>query len=228
MNIVYAVTADYQPRILPSIRSLIEHNPDANIWILTETDAVPNLPCYARVINVSGQDIFPAAGINYKNRFTYINLLKVCYPIFIDADKVIHLDADTIICDSLEPIWTLDLSGKWFAACPEYTGSYKPFGDLYYNLGVAVINLHQMMVDGIVPEMVRYLNQIPQPWADQDAWNKYALEEDKAVRFPVRYNENFATGYTENPAVVHFCGIPDWWTNRNMKRREYLERYRPL
>ena len=228
MNVVYAVTADYQPRILPSLRSLIEHNPDANIWILTETDAVPSLPCYAHVINVSGQDIFPAAGVNYKNRFTYINLLKVCYPIFIDADKVIHLDADTIICDSLEQIWKLDLSGKWFAACPEYTGSYKPFGDLYYNLGVAVINLHQMMVDGIVPEMVRYLNQIPQPWADQDAWNKYALEQDKAVPFAVRFNENFATGYTENPAVVHFCGIPDWWTNKTMKRREYLERYRPL
>ena len=227
MNVIYAVTADYQQRILPSVRSLLEHNPDANVWILTETHDVKGLPCEANVINVEGQDIFPEDGANYKNRFTYINLLKVYYPYFVDEDKIIHLDADTIICDSLEPIWDIDLTDKWVAACPEYTGRYKPFGDLYYNMGVAVLNLKQLRADGIVPLMVEYLNKIAGPWADQDAWNYFMLKADKAVPFDVRFNENFATGYTDNPAVVHFCGIPDWWTNHNMKRREFLDRYLP-
>ena len=227
MNIVYAVTETYLDRLVPSVTSLIEHNPKAKVYIVTETDEVTGLPCDAKVINVSKQDVFPESGPNYRNRFTYINLLKVCYPDLLRIDKVIHLDADTIICDSLEPIWNTDLEGKWFAACPEYRGWYKPFGSIYYNMGVAVINLKQMRKDKAVPKLADYLNTVAGPWADQDAWNIYALEEHKAVPIDIRYNECFATGHTDDPAIVHYCGIGDWWTNKNMERREYLERYSP-
>lgn len=227
MNIVYAVTETYLDRLVPSVTSLIEHNPKAKVYIVTETDEVTGLPCDAKVINVSKQDVFPESGINYRNRFTYINLLKVCYPDLLRINKVIHLDADTIICDSLDPIWEMDLTGKWFAACPEYKGWYKPFGSMYYNMGVAVINLKQMRKDKAVPKLADYLNTVAGPWADQDAWNVYALEADKAVAFGIRYNECFATGYTDDPAIVHYCGISDWWTNKSMERREYLERYSP-
>ena len=46
---------------------------------------------------------------------------------------MIHLDIDTIICDSLEPLWKMPLTGKWFGAVPEKQNWYKPFGDKYYN-----------------------------------------------------------------------------------------------
>lgn len=227
MDVVYAVTENFQERLMPSLRSLLDTNPKASIHIITETDEIPGLPCKAEIINIADQQVFPESGINYRNRFTYINLLKVCYPDLLRIDKVIHLDADTIICDSLDPIWEMDLTGKWFAACPEYTGKYKPFGSMYYNMGVAVINLKQMRKDKAVPRLADYLNTVAGPWADQDAWNTYALQEDKAVPIDVRYNECFATGYTDDPAIVHYCGIGDWWTNRSMERREYLERYSP-
>ena len=227
MNIVYAVTETYLDRLVPSVTSLIEHNPKAKVYIVTETDDAAGLPCDAKVINVSKQDVFPESGPNYQNRYSWINLMKVCYPDLIKAAKVIHLDADTIICDSLEPIWNIDLEGKWIAACPEYKGWYKPFGSMYYNMGVAVINLKQMRKDKAVAKLADYLNTVAGPWADQDAWNMYALQEDKAVPMDVRYNECFATGYTDDPAIVHYCGIGDWWTNKSMERREYLERYSP-
>ncbi len=226
MNIVYALTGNYIPKALPSMKSLLEHNPKAVIYLVTDTDKV-DIDIPVKVVNVFDQTWFTEAGVNYHNMFTYINLLKVVYPsILPKVNKVIHLDADTIICDSLEPLWKTDVKGKWFAACPEYTGHYKPFGELYYNMGVAVINLQQMRKDGIEDAMVEYLNTIPQPWADQDAWNKYALEQDKAVPFDVRYNENFATGYTDDPVIIHYCGIAGWWESTDMKRKEYLDRYR--
>lgn len=223
MNIVYALTADYHYKALPSITSLKEHNPKAKIYLVTDTDTT-DLPV-DQVIDVRDQQWFTPDGANYNNMFTYINLLKVCYPELLSVNKVIHLDADTIICDSLEPLWKTDIKGKWFAACPEHTGQYKPFGDLYYNMGIAVINLQQMRKDGIQDAMVEYLNTVPQPWADQDAWNKYALEHDKATAFDIRYNECFCTGHTEDPAIVHYCGIPNWYDNRYIDRREYLDRY---
>ena len=196
MNIVYAFTHDYVERALPSIKSLLEHNPKARIFIVTDGDL--DLPY--EIINVKDQQWFPESGVNFKNPFTYINLLKVCYPSLLPVNKVIHLDADTIICDSLEPMWKTDIKGKWVAAVAEFQGRYKPFGDLYYNMGVALINLQQMRTDKIQDTMVEYLNTVPQPWADQDAWNLYGLKQNKFVMLPVRYNECFCTGRTQPPS----------------------------
>lgn len=226
MNVVYSLTRHVYKKLLPSIRSLIDTNPKAKVYILCEDDVFPyDLPCDATIINVSSQEYFPPSGVNYNNQFTYINLLKVCYPLYLKCNKVIHLDIDTIINDSLEPLWKTDLSNKWFGACPEYKGRYKPFGDKYYNMGVAVINLQCMRKDGIVPIMTEYLNTVRQPWADQDAWNKYGLEQDKIVTVDTRFNENCMTGYTDDPAIVHYCSIRDWYENRSMYRREYLDRW---
>ena len=226
MNIVYALTRHVYHKILPSVRSLMEYNPKAKVFILCEDDTFPiELPCNAQVINVSGQEFFKPSSINYNNQFKYINLLKVCYPLYLKCNKVIHLDIDTIINESLEPLWKTNLQGKWFAACPEYKGRYKPFGETYYNMGVAVINLQAMRKDNIIMTMVDYLNSVRQPWADQDAWNKYGIEQDKVVAFPIRYNENVMTGTTDNPAIVHYCSIGDWYENRSIPRREYLNKW---
>lgn len=222
MNVVYAVTENYIPKIMPSLRSLLEHNPKARVFLVTETDKV-DAP--VDVINVSDQKWFPENGVNYHNMFTYINLLKVVYPEILPVNKVIHLDADTIVCDSLEPMWKTDLKNKWVGAVPEYKGHYKPFGPDYFNMGVAVLNLAQMRKDNIVPWMVDYLNTVKQPWADQDAFNKPGIEQGKMVPVDVRFNESMVTGETNNPAVVHYCAVINWWSG-NMHRGELLERYR--
>lgn len=227
MNIVYAMTHHVYRWFLPSIRSLKDTNPDANVFILAEDDVLPfDLPMKATVINVTGQKWFPANGVNYNNDFKYINLLKVRYPSILPVDKVIHLDIDTIICDSLEDMWNTDLDGKWFAAAPEIQKWYRPFGDGYYNMGVAVINLKQMRQDGAEQLMQDYLNTVKQPFADQDAWIKYGLEQDKIVALDRRWNESGATGRTDNPGIIHYCGMKDWYTRRNMPRVEYLDKYR--
>lgn len=230
MNIVYCLTVDYVRKAVPSMRSLLEHNPKAKIYLLTEVDPeyVPETGIPMTVINIAKMEKERfMKSVNLLNNFGgAINLMKVCYPeILPKLKKVIHLDVDAIVCDSLEEMWKTDLTGKWFAAVQERKGRYHPFGPDYFNAGVMVINLEQMRKDGIVPEMVEYLNKVKQPFADQDAWNLYALEDDKAVELPVRYNENFATGYTDDPAIVHFCGISGWWTDKNMFRREYLDKY---
>ena len=227
MNIVYSMTRNVYEWILPSMRSLAEHNPDADVYILAEDDTLPfDLPMPAQIINVSGQGFFRKGSSNYDNMFSYINLLKVVYPQILPFDKVIHLDLDTIICGSLTGLWDTDLSGKWFGAVQEYKGTYRPFGEKYYNMGIAVINLAQMREDGVDMLMQDYLNSGKRKWADQDAWNYYGLREDKIVPLDIRWNENCMTGYTDSPAIVHYCSYRDWWTKKNMFRVEFLNRYK--
>lgn len=227
MNIVYALTRNVYKWILPSIRSLAAHNPRAKVFILAEDDAMPfDLPMRAEVINISSQGFFPEIAAHRREAFGgYINHLKVCYPSILPVNKVIHLDIDTIVCDTLEELWNTDVAGKWFAAVPERQTWYRPFGGRYYNMGVALINLAQMRKDKAPPMMAEYLLASDQPFADQNAWNKFGSELDKAAVLGLRFNESMVTGKTDNPAVVHYCAIPDWWTNRFMDRRGYLDKY---
>lgn len=225
MNIVYAMTRNVYNWSIPSMKSLAEHNPKARVFVLCEDDEFPlETPIKVETINVSNQGFFGRYCVNINNYFGgYINLLKVVYPEILKVDKVIHLDIDTIICESLEPMWKTDVKGKWFAAVPEYYGSYKPFGTTYYNAGVMLLNLKQMRADKICPVMAEYLNTVRQPYADQDAWNKFG--QDKAVVLDTRYNESAVTGRSNDPAIVHYCGITNWWMNRYMDRHEYLFKY---
>lgn len=227
MNITYALTRNVYDWILPSLRSLAETNPKARVFILAEDDELPfDLPMPVEVVNVSGQDFFPDIAAHRTEDFGgYINHLKICYSSILPVNKVIHLDIDTIICDSLEGLWKTDVTGKWFAAVPESQKWYKPFGDKYYNMGVALFNLAQLRKDKVQDEMIEYLMTANQPYADQNAWNKFGTEQKKAEVLDLRYNESRVTGKTDNPAIVHYCSYPDWWTNKKIPRREYLERY---
>lgn len=223
MNIVLSMTRNVYPWCVPCVRSLARYNSKARLFICCEDDDFPiELPIEPEVINVSDQKWFAPDSVNYRNQFSYINLLKVVYPSLLPVQKVIHLDIDTIVCDSLDGLWRTDVTGKWFAAVPQFRGQYTLFGDKYYNMGVALINLTQMRKDNAESELVRYLNETPTPYADQDAWNQ---RTDKAVPVDARWNENWACGETDNPAVVHYCGISNWYNNDFLYRGEYLKRW---
>lgn len=224
MNIVYSLTRNVYEWVLPSLRSLAKYNPTARVFILAEDDELPfELPMEVEVINISGQEYFPDIATHRAEAFGgYINHLKIWYSDILPVNKVIHLDIDTIICDKLDGLWKTDVSGKWFAAVPESQTWYRPFGDKYYNMGVVLFNLQQIRKDKMQQDMTDFLLTTDQPYADQNAWNKFGIPAD----LDLRYNESMVTGKTDNPAIVHFCAIPDWWTNKKMFRREYLEEYR--
>lgn len=225
MNICYSLTRNLYPYLLGSIRSLLDHNPDVMIYVMAEDDELPfEIPCPHRILNMSGQTYFPASNPNMKSQFSYMAMLRLATANLIPEDKVIQLDIDTIVCDSLAPIWEMDLTGKWLAWCPEHNGSFKPFGPKYYNFGVAVLNLAQLRADNAPAFMIRTLNVVQVPFLDQDIMNIFAVP-DKCVDLPVRFNESFCCGYTANPAIVHFAGFPDWMTNRAIYRSEYLAKY---
>mgnify|MGYP006976593172 CR=1 FL=1 len=88
------------------------------------------------------------------------------------------------------------------------------------------LSYRELPREQIEAEMQRYLNEVKQPFADQDAWNKFGIENDKIVKAPVRFNECISCGFTDNPAIVHYCAIPDWYESHYMNRREYLDKYR--
>ena len=154
-------------------------------------------------------------------------LLRVCYTdILPDIDKVLQLDVDTVCVDNIDELWDVDLTGKWFAAVEEKLSTYKPFGSLYYNICVAMFNLEQIRAEKADELLIHYLNTTTTPYIDQDAWNRHM--SGRNVSLPTRFNESFVTGFTDNPAIVHYAGYKDWQENPRLSRREYLRKYREM
>lgn len=225
MNIVYVATRKYYPFLRWSIKSLLEHNKPSCIYVLAEDDELPyEIPCKHKIINVSNQEYFKEGSPNMTTPFSYLCLMRVCIPELIKAAKVIQLDVDTVICDSLKPLWDTDLNGKWVAWCPERFGTYRPHGAMYYNAGVAVLNLSQMRKDNATEQLVGLLNTGYYRFVDQDALNLLAVP-NKTVDIDIRFNECFCCGETDNPSIVHYAGHQDWYENKTMYRWEYLAKY---
>ena len=218
----YTGSRNLYPSMKPAIESLLDHN-KADVVLLVEDDDVGwAVPDCVRIVNVSevGKEMLKHSP-NFGTRFTYLALIRVAASKFIDADRVIQLDCDTIVCDSLNELWNVDFDGCHYAAVPEYKGTFKPYGDRYYNAGVMVQNLKLIRETGMDNKMINWLNTNRVPYIDQDAFNCMC----KAKELPVRFNECFCCGETDNPAIVHYAGVTDWY-NGKQHRYEYLEKYK--
>lgn len=225
---VYSGTRNLYPHMVTAAKSLVANSSVDKIYFLIEDDTFPEyLPPQIETLNISGQRFFPKNGANFRTHFTYMSLMRVTYAkLFPDLDKILQLDVDTICTDNVDYLWDIDMKDRWFAAVVEDLGTYKPFGPKYYNIGVAMFNLEQIRKDKVDEHLINYLNTTSVPYIDQDAWNRFGIGRDMAL--PVRYNETFVTGYTDNPAIVHFAGFKEWISNTRVPRKEHIRKYRDM
>lgn len=225
---VYSGTRNLYPGMVTAAKSLTRNSNVEKIYFLIEDDEFPEqLPPHIETINVSNQVYFPKNGANFRTSFTYMSLLRVCYTkLFPKLDKILQLDVDTVVVDDISELWEIDLDGKMYAAVEEYHSTYKPFGPKYYNIGVAMFNLNEIRKEHADDYSIGYLNCTTTPYIDQDAWNRF---HRWGMDLPVRYNESTVTGYTDEPAIVHYAGFKDWQSaNPRVPRREYLKKYREM
>ena len=231
MIVVYAASRNLYPWLPMAYMSLLKHNPEAAVICLIEDDELPyEVPGNVGTVNVSGQEWFGEDCPNIKTNFTYLSLMRVCYTkLFPGYDKVIQLDVDTCVTDTLEPIWRIDFSGgEYFAATPEYLSQWKPYGDDYRNAGVCVFNLKQMREDKADDRLIEFLNRNKVPYIDQDAinWLNAEMGGKKALNLGIRYNETPFTGESLRPAVVHAAGTKLWMHNLDEQYRgDYWKPY---
>jgi lipopolysaccharide biosynthesis glycosyltransferase len=99
-----------------------------------------------------------------------------------DVDRVLYLDADLIVLDSLAPLWETALGDNYLAAVtnvfqwdhldrPAALGLDGP--RVYFNAGVLLMNLEAMRDDGATGALLDFgvRNAARLDWRDQDAMN---------------------------------------------------------
>ena len=183
MNIVYSSSDSYMRCTSVSICSLLESNinvEDLNIFILSDdisdnnkNDIVDLGKRFGRKIEIrNAMDILQSFAVLANLpafRGSYAVYASLCIAnLFPNLDRVMVLDADTLVVDSLDNLWRLDLNGRPLAAVPD-VGMYSEISssedvdiiygsDLYFNTGVLVYDLaiwREQNIDEIIQNTIK-------------------------------------------------------------------------
>ena len=109
--------------------------------------------------------------------------------------KVLNIDCDTIVVDSLEPLWNIDLTGKVVGGMSECINDrYRrnvgmKEGTPYLNGGLVFMNCDEVRKERYERKFTKYIRKYGSALAylDQDVLNA-VVPNDKKLVLPMRYN----------------------------------------
>ena len=172
----------------------------------------------------------------------------------VTIKKVIYLDVDIIVRQSLLPLWNINLGDHPIAAVPDWNIECTDFSERldypkemgYFNAGILLINLEYWRAHNVLNDFIEYMKLHADNiiYADQDILN-YVFKENKMI-LPVKYN--LQTGLIWNRTkelydaeeykkkvqealqdcvIVHFSAGKPWRTScRHPFRSTFIKYYR--
>ena len=211
MNIVLATDDNFVQHCGTTIRSIMSHNKDVHFYILTEGLTKENKTLLTNLTSTEGSDlefcIVPSDVVKYfpmsKMASNHISIATY-YRLFVttllpnNIDKIIYLDCDMIIRDSLEEMWETELEGAPLAAVYqhlEWSDNNNTWERLsipreygYFNAGCLLLNLDYLRKIGFQNKAIEFINSNFDRIIshDQDVLN--ALFYDKAIVLPCKWN----------------------------------------
>ena len=175
-------------------------------------------------------EMLPSKGVALGGRTSWIRV--VLPEVLPDVDRVIYLDADVLVLDTLEPLWATDLTRVPIAAVanvvePDHHPHVRDLGldptGGYFNAGVLVMDLEAMRRDGTVGSLTDYVREHATrlAWFDQDAlnvafagawhhlhprWNAQNSLRTWAAWASEVFGPDARAEAVEHPAILHFEG----------------------
>ena len=243
MHVALVTDAGYLPWCATAVRSCLDAHPGRPLHVHVVHDgtvaggeaerlrsmAAATAPATVEVHAVDPERVahLPAVG-----RFGPVVWLRFLLPeLLVDVDRVIYLDADTLVLDDLTPLAELDLEGAPLAAVanvvpPEHGSRLAALGvaaDGVFNSGVLVMDLARMRTEDLTAQVADVVSAFGDriTWPDQDAlailyagrWRPLHPRfnaQNSVFSWPDRAGATFgAAAVAEavaDPAVVHFEG----------------------
>lgn len=213
--VVYAGTRNLYGYMVTAVKSLLNCTRIDKVYLLIEDDEIPGIPedvdC-VEVLNVSDQPYFPKDSPNAKTILTYMVLMRAAYHRLFEKHKtVLSLDVDTICVRDISGIWDYDLTGYYIGAIVEPPcsggGMYEK-RPVYYNLGVALMNLEKLR-DGMGDKIIEVINAGKTEAQEQTVFNDLCV--GKILPLPNSFNGgNEWTGCSADPRIIHFAADRHW------------------
>ena len=247
MELLVTVDKNYIPPLQVMLTSLYMNNPgeDVELYLLHSKLQEKELEPLEKQCGRLGYKFFPvkiedswfsqAPVTKQYPREMYYRLLAPCF-LPQKLHRILYLDPDILVINSLKPLWETDMKGRLFAAAA-HTGKTNLANNInqvrlgtthkYFNSGVLLINLDQGRKEILPEEVFRYAGEHAKELLlpDQDILNAVfgsrTLElDDYLWNYDAR---NYSTyllrsgGVCDmdwvmgNTGILHFCGKTKPW-----------------
>lgn len=177
MNVIYSSDDNYARHVGIAITSLYEHNrdmPQLTVYLIDDNISPENHQRLDAIAQKYCRQIHYIPFGPHKTRLTLNNKwelpisayarLFVAEMVPETVDRILYLDCDTVICDSLQELWETDMEGKTIAAIEDVatcifqseTDSPEPYR--YICSGVILIDLKKWRTIDAQKQMLDYLD----------------------------------------------------------------------
>ncbi len=245
MNLIHiaaAVDDNYVQHLGVMLCSLFENNNHKfHIHLLKTRISQRNLEALHTIIDTYKQAI-TVIDTQFENgqqffisgHITLESYLKIFLPKYIasETDKVLYLDADIIVNQNIEPLWSSDINTHLLGAVEDVTldrqkALKNPANYKYFNAGVLLINLKKWREHNIMEKALVFIENHHELilYHDQDALN--AVLYDQWLSLHPKYNmqaplymEEFETYYgnpkeleeaKKDPVIIHYSAPLKPW-----------------
>lgn len=205
-NVVYASNDRFFPILMTSIVSLLEHNENVAIWLLSDNISNKNinrLGAYTKsqssilhIIDIHKIHFDEFENLRVTKEWPLVAFVRLHIEKIItsDIEKVVYLDCDTIVNESIDELFEMDVSNYYVAGVTECMDlAYKnkiglKKNDIYVNSGVLIINLKQWRVNNLsrVIDKLIFEKHTLYKYPDQDIINVACRE--KIMMLPLKFN----------------------------------------
>jgi lipopolysaccharide biosynthesis glycosyltransferase len=148
-----------------------------------------------------------------------------------DLDRVLFIDADTLVLDDLTPLTQVEFGDSTLAAVPDAaipcctsprgvkdcSRYHVPPGAPYFNAGILLMELHRWRSRNLTPRALEYLREtgdradfLHQEALNAVAWDQWVPLEPRwnlvASLAGRSYGPSLPASDLQHPAIVHFSG----------------------
>ncbi len=256
MNILVTFDENYAAPFKTMLKSLAINNTsedlvvyllysEADIKLDTLEDLIRYCASYGVIFKpcIIDNEIFAKYKVNkhYSSAMYYRLLATEFLP--GDVDRIIYLDPDILVINSLSPLWKLKLPENKFFAAASHT---ETLGDNinmirlnteteYFNTGVLLMDLEKIRTNITFAKLVREIQDVDNflILPDQDIFNvlfsdnTYSIP-DEVWNYDARYyskyllqsNREYDLDWVmKNTAILHFCGKKKPWNTKSINTK---------
>ncbi len=262
-TVAFCIAGYFWPHVAASIASLISYNKNISIHLFYEIEDVVWKGRLEKIVRKKNSRIyfhlFQKHLVEGFKMVSYLGL-GAYYRIFLPrilnmSSRILYLDSDTIVADSLEELWDLDLEDNMVAARPSCELPFQEMCNLslgkdkalpYLNSGVLLIDVNKWNGNSTTEKIIDFIKGQPEKllFADQCAINFVLSGKFKFLHpsWNVSYSDwgsistDIITSYEmselksamDHPKIIHFNGPLKPWSldYPYQKRFQYIKHRR--
>ena len=215
MKIALACSKNWYFYMATNLYALLKNNNVEKIYLFIEDDEIPYLKDKRiEFININKFDFIKTTSQNYQTHYTKLTFARCYFTKVLKEDKILYLDADTLVVDNIEELWNIDLKDNVLAAIHEpgrWNRHLDTYGldDTYINTGVLLMDLKKMREERLDDAILWLINNRYLQFPDQDAINLVC--RNRIVYLDKIYNSTETIGIVDNAKIIHYIRGNKGW-----------------